>query len=332
MLVRSRQLGRQPVDHADIHRRRIQGRRGQVHRQATRRLWSERPIAKIRPVDPGRISSVANPRLKAAVRLRSRRERDGQGLTLIDGVRETLRALSGGAILVEAFVAPEYCTDQECQALLERLREESVTVLEVGREAFAKLAYGDRIDGVVAVAETPLRRLDDLILPPEPLICIVEGVEKPGNLGAILRTADGAGVTAVVVADAATDLFNPNIIRASLGTVFAVPVSVASSGEVLTWLRDRGIAIIAARVDASVDYTEADYSGSVAIALGSEARGLSDAWGELARASVRVPMLGVADSLNVSATAAVLLYEALRQRGAPVPSQADLPRTRRGRR
>jgi TrmH family RNA methyltransferase len=263
------------------------------------------------------ITSVANPRLKAAARLRGRRERDRQGLTLIDGVRETMRAMAGGAVICEAFVVPESCTDQECLALLERLREESVPILEVGSEAFAKLAYGDRVDGVVAVAEPPRRRLEDLLLPPEPLIAVVEGVEKPGNLGAILRTADGAGVDAVIVAESATDLFNPNIIRASLGTVFAVPVSVASSAEVLGWLRDRGIAIVAARVDGSVDYTEAAYTGAIAIALGSEARGLSDAWGELARASVRVPMLGVADSLNVSATAAVLFYEALRQRRQP---------------
>jgi len=260
------------------------------------------------------ITSAANPRLKSAVRLRGRRDRDREGLTLIDGVRETLRAMQGGAVIREAFVAPDHCTDQECLALLELLREKSVQAWEVGREAFEKLAYGDRVDGVVAVAETPRRRLEDLILPPEPLIAVVEGVEKPGNLGAILRTADGAGVNAVIVAEPATDLFNPNIIRASLGAVFAVPVSVASSGEVLAWLSDRGIAIIAARVDGSVDYTDADYSGAVAIALGSEARGLSDAWGELARASVRVPMRGVADSLNVSATAAVLFYEALRQR------------------
>lgn len=265
-------------------------------------------------MERGLITSAANPRVKAAARLRGRRERDEQGLTLIDGVRETMRALSGGAVLREAFIAPEDCVDQECRALVERLREESIPIWELGRDAFAKLAYGDRVDGVVAVAETPLRRLEDLILPPAPLIAVIEGVEKPGNLGAILRTADGAGVDAVIVAESATDLFNPNIIRASLGAVFAVPVSVASSGDVLGWLRDRGIAIIAARVDGSVDYTEADYSGAVAIALGSEARGLSDAWGELARASVRVPMLGVADSLNVSATAAVLFYEALRQR------------------
>lgn len=249
------------------------------------------------------------------MRLRARRERDRQGLTLIDGVRETMRALAGGAVLREVFVVPDLLVEPEAHALLERLREESVTVLELGREAFEKLAYGDRLDGVVAVAETPPRRLEDLVLPPAPLIAVIEGVEKPGNLGAVLRTADGAGVNAVIVAESATDLFNPNIIRASLGSVFALPVCVASTGAVLTWLRERGIAIIAARVDGSVNYTDADYRGAVAIALGSEARGLSDAWGELARASVHVPMLGVADSLNVSVTAAVLFYEALRQRG-----------------
>jgi TrmH family RNA methyltransferase len=261
-----------------------------------------------------RITSTSNPRVKAAARLRGRRERDREHLTLIDGVRETLRALAGGATLREAFVLPDVLVDQEAHALRERLTEESVPVVELGKDAFQKLAYGDRLDGVVAVAETPPATLDELILPPEPLLAVIEGVEKPGNLGAVLRSADGAGVNAVIIADSATDLFNPNIIRASIGTVFAVPVAVASSGEVLEWLRRREIDIIAARVQASVDYMQADYRGAVAIALGSEARGLSDPWGELARASVRVPMLGVADSLNVSATAAVLFYEALRQR------------------
>jgi RNA methyltransferase, TrmH family len=262
----------------------------------------------------GPITSPSNPRLKAAARLRGRRERDRQGLTLIDGVRENLRALAGGAVIREAFVVPELLVEPEARALLERLREEAIPVLEVGREAFEKVAYGDRLDGIVAVAETPLRTLETLALPPEPLIAVIEGVEKPGNLGAILRTADGAGLDAVIVAESATDLFNPNIIRASIGTVFAVPVCVASSGEVLPWLQRLGVAIVAARVDASVDYAAADYRGAVAIALGSEARGLSDAWTELARESVHVPMRGVADSLNVSATAAVLFYEAMRQR------------------
>lgn len=267
----------------------------------------------------GAITSTANPRVKAAARLRGRRERDRQGLTLIDGVRETLRALAAGATLREVFVLPEAATDLESHALLERLRETTVPVVELGRQAFEKLAYGDRLDGVIALAETPPRSLHELVLPEMPLIAVVEGVEKPGNLGALLRTADGAGLDGVVVADTSTDLFNPNIIRASIGTVFAVPVAVASTGELLEWLQRRNIDIIAARVQASVDYADADYRGAVAIALGSEARGLSDPWGELARASVHVPMLGVADSLNVSATAAILFYEALRQRRGANP-------------
>lgn len=261
-----------------------------------------------------RITSTANPRLKAALRLRGRRERDRSGLTLIDGVRETARAVAGGATLREVFISPGDCADEECRDLVESLRAHGVAINELGEEAFARLAYGDRIDGVVAVAETPLHGLDDLVLPPKPLIAVVEGVEKPGNLGAILRTADGAGVSAVIVAAPGTDLSNPNVIRASVGTVFSVPVSVASTGDVLEWLREQEIGIVAARVDGSVDYADADYTGAVAIALGSEARGLSDAWAELAQASVRVPMLGVGDSLNVSATAAILFYEALRQR------------------
>ncbi len=269
-----------------------------------------------------RLTSTHNPRLRAAMRLRGRRERDRQGLTLIDGVRETARALAGGARLREVFMTPAFCEDEECRALLARLDSAGVRVLELGPEAFSRLAYGDRLDGVVAVAETPLRRLEDLRLPGEPLLAVIEGVEKPGNLGAILRTADGAGLDAVIVAETSTDLFNPNVIRASQGTIFSVPVSVASTGEVLEWLGRRGISIIAARVDGAVDYDRADYRGAVAIALGSEARGLSDAWAELATAAVRVPMLGVADSLNVSVTAGVLFYEALRQRRRPAGGEA----------
>jgi RNA methyltransferase, TrmH family len=267
-------------------------------------------------VEARRITSTGNPRLKAALRLRGRRERDKLGLTLIDGARETARALAGGAQIREAFVSAQYCMDDECRQTLIALEAADVQLWELGPEAFAKLVYGDRLDGIVSVAETPLHLLAGLKLPLNPLVAVIEGVEKPGNLGAVLRTADGAGVSAVIVAEPGTDLLNPNVIRASLGTIFSVPVAVASTGEVLTWLREREIRIVAARVQASVDYTAADYRGSVAIALGSEARGLSDAWAELADTSVHIPVLGVADSLNVSATAAILFYEALRQRRA----------------
>ena len=261
-----------------------------------------------------RITSAANPRVRQALRLRDRRERDRSRLTLIDGVRETARALAGGASLREVFVSSQALLDDEARALLDVLDAGQIERCELGPDAFARLAYGERLEGLIAVAEIPAHGLADLRLGAAPLIAVIEGVEKPGNLGAILRSADGAGVHAVVVADPGTDLFNPNVIRASLGTVFSVRVAVASSGELLAWLREREMRIVAARVQASVDYTAADYRGPVAIALGSEARGLSDAWAELADVSVHVPMLGVADSLNVSATAAILFYEAMRQR------------------
>ena len=267
------------------------------------------------------LSSTANPRVKATLRLRDRRERDRTGLTLVDGAREARRAIEAGVAIVEAFVCEPQADSDDARSVLKMLaRGRGWTA--VSQMVSERLAFGDRADGIVVVIRSPVRSLESLDLPPDPLLVVVEGVEKPGNLGAILRSADGAGASAVIAADPRTDLFNPNVIRASLGTVFSVPTAVASSGEVLEWLTAHSIPIVAARVEGSVDYTDADLSGPLAIALGSEARGLSDAWGELAVASVRVPMLGVADSLNVSATAAILFYEALRQR-------ADAEATRR---
>jgi TrmH family RNA methyltransferase len=177
-----------------------------------------------------------------------------------------------------------------------------------------KLAYGNRVEGLVAVAPTPRRTLAVLELPAEPLIVVVEGVEKPGNLGAILRTADAAGVSAVIVAGGVTDLYNPNAIRASLGAIFTVPVAAAASQAALDWLRQRNCRLIAARVDGAVDYTAANFRGPAAIVLGSEAAGLSATWRGDDMVAVKLPMLGRVDSLNLSATAAVLFYEALRQR------------------
>jgi TrmH family RNA methyltransferase len=169
---------------------------------------------------------------------------------------------------------------------------------------------------MVAVVRTPPTDLARLAPGEESLVVVVEAVEKPGNLGAILRTADGAGVDAVIAADPRTDLFNPNAIRASLGTVFTRPVAAAPTAEVLAWLADRGIRPVAARVDAERPYTDADLRGPVALVLGSEAEGLREAWDDAGVEPVRIPMHGTADSLNVSVAAAVLLYEAVRQRTA----------------
>lgn len=267
----------------------------------------------VRLQGPSSISSAQNPRFRAALSLREARERRRQGRILIDGSREIMRALDAGVTPVEAWIDPQRSGAWE---LTERVRSAGGSVVEGSADLMARLRYGDRGQGIVLVADARTRILDELDLPDVPLVCILEGLEKPGNVGAILRSADASGVDALVLTDPCTDLFNPNTIRASTGTVFTMPVAVASSGEVLEWLRARGVRIVAARLDASVAHTDVDLSGGVAIALGSEARGLSDAWAELSDVSVRIPMLGVADSLNVSTTAAVLFYEVLRQRRA----------------
>ncbi|MGD9648202.1 MAG: TrmH family RNA methyltransferase [Pirellulales bacterium] len=173
----------------------------------------------------------------------------------------------------------------------------------------------------MAVARAPALSLAALTLPADPLIAVLVGVEKPGNVGAVLRSADGAGVSAVIVADGGTDLFNPNTIRASLGTVFTLPIAVATAAETLTWLRERGISVYASRPDASSPYHLADFSAASAVVLGSEAQGLGPLWQAPEVRGLKLPMHGVADSLNVSATAAVLFYEARRQRDEHPPRQ-----------
>ena len=261
-----------------------------------------------------RISSVHNPRVKEAAGLRDRRQRKRQGRFLIDGVRELSRALDAKLTPLDVFVCPELLNGDEDRTLLARLRQLQLPLVEVTSQVFAKLAYGERAAGVVAVAETRQTTLIDLDLPADGLIAVVEGLEKPGNLGAVLRSADGAGVSAVLVADPNTDLFNPNTIRASLGTIFSQRVVAGTSAEIKQWLTARGVQIVAARVDAKIDYFMPDYTLATALVLGSEAEGLGDVWKSSDVTPVRLPMLGVADSLNVSAAAAVMFYEARRQR------------------
>ena len=263
------------------------------------------------------LTSFANPRVKAAGALRDRRQRDRTGLTLIDGARELRRALEAGVTVVEAFVCEPLLAGPDARAVFDRLRANGTTLHTTSEPVFAKLAFGERAEGIVAVVRIPTTRLDDLVLPPVPLVVVIEGVEKPGNVGALLRSADGAGVDAVVVASPRTDLFNPNAIRASAGTIFSVPLAVAATADVIAWLRARSIRIVAAQVEAERLYTATNLRGPVAIVVGAEDDGLTDAWTGPEVDAVRLPMLGVADSLNVSVSGAVLLYEARRQRGLP---------------
>lgn len=260
------------------------------------------------------ITSLHNPRIKRAARLRNRRQREKQGRILIDGVRELGRAIAAGVTVEEAFVCPALCSSAEARQLIEQLAVGPADLFQVSPEVLSRLAFGQRAEGIVAVARPPERSLHGLVLGPDALVAVLEGVEKPGNLGAVVRSADAAGLSAVVLADPATDLYNPAAIRASLGTIFSLPVCAAQASEVIAWLCAQKLAVAVARVDGSVPYTQFDFRGPAAVVLGSEAEGVSDLWRTEGMTAVRLPMRGAADSLNVSAAAAVLFYEARRQR------------------
>ena len=264
---------------------------------------------------PPLLTSLANPRVTAAASLRDRRDRERTGLTLIDGAREVRRALDSGVEVVEAFVCEPLLAGPDARAALDRLRALGTTIRPTTEAVLGKMAFGERAEGLVAVARIPSTDLAALAPPVDALVVVIEGVEKPGNLGAVLRSADGAGADAVVAASPRTDLFNPNTIRASAGTVFALPLAAAPAPDVLAWLRAGGFRIVAARVEAEAAYTDTDLTGRLALVLGAEADGLTEMWAGDDVEEVRLPMLGVADSLNVSVSAAILLYESRRQRG-----------------
>lgn len=263
---------------------------------------------------PPMLTSRSNPKVQAVVALRDRRERERLGRTVVDGAREIRRAIESGADLVEAFVCESQLAGADARAALDALRAAGTMVTPVSGHVIDKLAFGERAEGIVAVVAIPDLGLERLTLPAEPLVVVIEGVEKPGNVGAVFRSADGAGADAVIAASPRTDLFNPNAIRASAGTIFSRPLASALSADVLAWARAAGMRIVTTRVDAPHPYTDADLVGPLAIVLGAEADGLTDVWEGPDLVPVRIPMLGIADSLNVSVSAAILLYEARRQR------------------
>jgi TrmH family RNA methyltransferase len=235
----------------------------------------------------------------------------------VDGAREVRRAIEAGATLVEAFVCESRLAGPDARAALDALADRGVPTTSVTELVFEKIAFGDRAEGILAVVRVPDLGLDRLVLPADPLVVVIEGVEKPGNVGAVLRSADGAGADAVIAASPRTDLYNPNAIRASAGTIFGVPLASAASDDVRAWARAGGLRLVAARVDAARAYTDLDLRGPVAIVLGAEADGLTAGWDAADIEAAAIPMHGMADSLNVSVSAAVLLYEARRQRGQP---------------
>ncbi len=263
------------------------------------------------------VSSPQNPRFRLALRLRDGRGRKQQGRVIIDGWREISRAAEAGLAIEEVFVREGLTSagDVRLAGLQERLSQ--AAWLELPEVLFKGLAYGDRDDGIVAVARRPATGLDRIPADGRSLVLVLDAVEKPGNLGAIVRSADGAGAAGVIVADLATDPFHANSIRSSVATVFSLPLAQASGPEVIDWLRENQFRILLADGSASQSLFDISLGGKVAVVLGSEARGLASYWRGLADAvSVGLPMHGLADSLNVSATAAVILYEAARQRRA----------------
>lgn len=262
-----------------------------------------------------RISSVQNPRVKHVARLRNRRFRDREQQVLIEGYRELLRALENGYPVEELFVCDALFQGENEPTLMARFRGSGVTVLETSPEVFRKMAYRDRPEGLLGVGPQVHRSLADVPRPRHaPLLLVAEAIEKPGNLGTMLRAADAAGVDALILCDRCTDLFNPNVVRASIGTLFTVPVAETATADAIGWLRETGISLLAATPHAEQLYTETDMTGPLAIIVGTEQYGLTDEWLAQADLQVRIPMLGQADSLNVATATALLLYEAVRQR------------------
>ena len=265
------------------------------------------------------ITSPQNNRIKDLLKLAKHSERDQRRLTIVEGVRECGHALAAGIVPVEAYVCPALldAPGQALAAQLNRLDAKRQTFLvEVTPELFAKIAYRGDSGGLLLVIPYLNHPLSKFAPPSPAFLAIIEGVEKPGNLGAILRTADAAGVHAVIVTAGGTDIHNPNVVRASLGALFTQPVIEAPVAETIAWLRQRNIQIIAATPDATQRYTDIDLTRPTAIVMGSEAFGLSEQWRTVADHLVTIPMFGEMDSLNLSTSTALLLYETVRQRGS----------------
>jgi TrmH family RNA methyltransferase len=261
------------------------------------------------------ITSLKNPRVKQLVKLRDRRLRDEADVFLVEGYREIRRALEKKVPLHELYYSPEWFLGENEPALIAEAQAAGAKLFELTRAAFAKIAYRERPDGLMAVAPQWHRTLDELALPPEPFLLVIEAIEKPGNLGTIMRSADAAGVDAIIVCDPVTDIFNPNVVRASTGVLFAIPLVVAESRVAQAWLRDKKIRTVATTPAAETLYTGADLRGPLAVVMGNEQYGLGEYWLKNADLRVRIPMAGQADSLNVATATLIVLFEAVRQRG-----------------
>ncbi len=252
------------------------------------------------------LTSASNPKIKKLLALQQKAsERRESSLFVVEGARELGHCLDSGYVPDTIFICPE---------IAEEAKLPECRVCEVSRELYAKIACRESTEGVIAEIHAAPHKLKDLKLGENPLVAVLEGVEKPGNIGAVLRTCDAAGADAVIICDPKADLYNPNLIRASLGAVFTLQCAVCSSAEAISYLKERGIQILTAQLQDSSAYYDRDMRGPTAIVMGTESTGLSPQWREAADAHIMIPMLGRLDSLNVSVSAAILLYESVRQR------------------
>jgi TrmH family RNA methyltransferase len=263
-----------------------------------------------------KITSLQNPRIKSAIKLQDRRDRDELDLFLIEGFRELKRAVDAKRKIETIFFCPSFFLGGNERPLLEKSRAE---LIECSEDVFKKLSYRDRPDGLVAIAKQEHLGLDDLkkLLQKKkglPFLVVAEGIEKPGNLGTILRSCDAAGVDAVIVVDPTTDIHNPNVVRSSVGTLFTVPVFVMNCSDALAFLKKEKISIVAATPHANLEFTKADFTKPLAIGVGTEQYGLSEQWMEKSDIQVKIPMFGAADSLNVASATTLMLYEVVRLR------------------
>ncbi len=261
-----------------------------------------------------KITSTQNKTVKEAVKLRDRRDREAANLTLLEGYRELSRALEYGMTIKEVFFCPEQFLGVNEPALLEALYQHGAKIFQVPDFLLNKMAYRDRPEGLIATMTMVKHDLASMPVVENGFYMIAEAVEKPGNLGSILRSADAAGVDGLIICDRRTDIYNPNVIRASTGALFAVPLAVTETSEVLPWLKNNKILSIATSPHAEPVYTDIDLTRSLAVVVGTEQVGLSEEWLNAADINVRIPMLGKIDSLNVATAATILLYEVARQR------------------
>ena len=264
------------------------------------------------------ITSAQNPKIKNLLLLQEKsKARREQGLFVVEGRRELEHCLEAGFQIKTLFVCPAIAGEDAlsgASALFLAEERASFPVIEIPEQLYRKVAYRDSTEGIIAEVEYKTLTLENLQLPEHPLIVVLEAVEKPGNLGAVLRSADAAGADAVFICDPLTDLYNPNLIRASIGAVFTVPTVAVSSQEAIGFLKGRGIQILTAQLQDSNLYYDVDMRRGTAIVMGTESTGLTPVWRQAADAHIRIPMLGRLDSLNVSVSASILLFEAVRQR------------------